>query len=1332
MANANPNIIFYLSRGNPYNSSVGMGIDQQVFGKSLGGQIFTQEVLLNGQTIQTKIKNNGYETFDPIVTSDLVKNLTNYRAVYIFNPSTNHVVLDNIKAEIIKSTHLDFNICEVDIATEGYYTLGELNRDVPNKIGIPGNPSIYIDDEYDSTNKLSHLTFKSTLDSNDLPIDIPTNCALKVWIRRKCTLEKSRIPDGEFFEGIKLTINEYDDAFSTPFTFNYIKQSGRIPLSNWYDYTITPGKGTSIVMKELLPKELDVSSMNLVKVFSKEDKVLIFYYTQLGVTKNYHLLVVEPHDNIQNNKYIHVQFTQNENIEDTEILKSRELVDIFKSYYDPAHYYFFWKDVVSITNTSPQFLGIETTYDRISVDEVTTHIWTDKISFESIVSGYDYRRIVEYKFFENKIIRQYNEAVNIEQFDDLFIIFSKDTHNKEILDIDNLNINRNQLLYIFEKDIISYKNNKFENLPGDGAQVLSHRLYPQTLPKLNQISSFNNAKNAKISLIIADNNSVSADTSAPRLVKILLDGSRYVDFNSSHLREYKLNKTFVTHEIPNNLQQLNSIFVTTSLAITNDENIYSSMKDVYQTSYIMNNVIDAETFERPYFQKNIIDESNVNSLSIPVEWADREYKNEWISIASSAPIDNISIYKIQYNFAKNLWKAQWFDENGNVVQKIYDNLYGQVGTQTINSSASPTTGTSASPTLVGKTFTELTVNDVPYVFEPDKYQPLSIKVSTAQSVSTSGSPKYKVNVQVYFKANTTPIIEFSTITTDITSLSYVVINPDKAFNMRMNYFEVADAKLYPIIHVVKNLHNSLLNNLDVSFSDELKTNIQLTPNQADFRYYRRITISGLDNSSSYLDKRVIIPIILYGNGYKKTSDVVTSKLSVAYPFDFKKLAINDKSLRFYFDSALDAPLSFKIAHYDYEKEYAVIWVQLNNYSGTNKNLYMYYGKINISDTKTSIRSKYISLKGNLYPNIVFGAWFLDNIYYDQRLTFTDGKIYNIGEPVIYEKSSDTIALNRIDKEYMYGIANIYKSNKFVLEMDIPAEESLFFDENTKKEFVTFIKDVATVFKPSYTEIADVRQYGFDIIEAGEGSMGETTNRRVAGLVVNTPNANVSTYYERKDDNKFNLLSSFNGYSKAIDWVIAKPVDTPIFKSGVLKINGKLKSETIKFNTPFKDTDYFIFLSSPVNQKLYWQLLCNNRFTVTASHYLLKEVSWMAFHRDIFGGVYTPNSIFVGKRDITGSYETDEGESPTIANLTDWYNNEILIRPEVGVAGDPGSMVINPTNPGYSIILSANENINTYWVNKENNQFRVKTSSPTSCTLHWLVIQNGVEWWQELE
>jgi hypothetical protein len=534
---------------------------------------------------------------------------------------------------------------------------------------------------------------------------------------------------------------------------------------------------------------------------------------------------------------------------------------------------------------------------------------------------------------------------------------------------------------------------------------------------------------------------------------------------------------------------------------------------------------------------------------------------------------------------------------------------------------------------------------------------------------------------------------------------------------------------------VKALHPIMLNKVKYNLSKEYEVNTQYREKQSEFKWYRKIDLDSLAQPSGddLISSDITIPIILYGNGYKQDSFVSPqSNLAIKVPFDFSHIGLRDFSMRFFKESDMTNPISFKLAKIDWDHDFAVVWVRLKDFSQqAGGSLYMFYG--NLANTNVrSIFENYNYLRKDVYSKNAFGAWHFDNIIEDTRSAFVSGKVLNAGEPYIFEKTSDNeMRLSQIDKEYMYGLAKVYKSHFFDLEMQVPLEESLIFDPDKKEDFFQFIEESTRIFKPSYTEINKITKSGIDILEVGGGKMSETMNKRVSGLVALTPNQNVNTYYDRTQDVKFNLLTSFNGYSESIDWVVSRPLDSSVFKSGVHKVNGKLKSDTIVFETPFKNTDYFIFISSPINQKIYWNQLCPNRFNITASHFLMKEVSWMAFHRDIFGGINTPDSIYCVKRVITGFTETTSGEPPSVANLDNWYNSELWIKPEIGVDGDPAGMSIDPTDPGYSVILSSNENINMYWTEKNKDSFRINTSSPAPCVVHWLVIRNGVEWWDEI-
>jgi hypothetical protein len=50
---------------------------------------------------------------------------------------------------------------------------------------------------------------------------------------------------------------------------------------------------------------------------------------------------------------------------------------------------------------------------------------------------------------------------------------------------------------------------------------------------------------------------------------------------------------------------------------------------------------------------------------------------------------------------------------------------------------------------------------------------------------------------------------------------------------------------------------------------------------------------------------------------------------------------------------------------------------------------------------------------------------------------------------------------------------------------------------------------------------------------------------------------------------------------------------------------------------------------------------------------------------------------------------------------------------------------------YSIILSSNININTFWLEKSVDRVKIGTSFPAACTIDYFIIKSGVNWWNEL-
>ena len=1355
----NSNITFNLSRGNASNDMLGIGIDYNVFGKSLGGMFFDEEILLNKEIYKHKLLDGNQEIFDPIVPTDVIKSQINYSAIFITNRSFETAIsLDNISISDVIPDSLTsfipgvtgaFPISDIDIAIEGMYTLNEVKRNIPNDFGKPANPSIVLDDEFDSTQKLNQLIFKKLLSGTDLPSEIPPNCVLKLWLKREIVITKMDMPEDELEESVNLSVTE-SNLNITNLNFSYAKLKGRIPLSNWYDYTITNGATTSIQLKELLPKEVPVQNYNIINTFVVNKKIVLFYYVDIGTTKNYFLLSIKTHDDVNYNKYVQVQLFPNPSIPDNVNLYSRTLIDIRKSFYNFNEFYLFWHENLTkkeICNL--QFFGYYEKYTRSSVDPLDITVWTSDEIFNYTNYGFDNRKIETYTLNDFKVIRDNILINNLEQFDDLFILFTQNTKNLGLISsIENINLNKNELLYVFEKDIKNSKNNNYNSYPGINSQVFSQRLYPTSLPTIDQITLLNYTKNKDCNIIINNSSTISTAIKEPRKIKYLVDGTRYVDLNSFTMTSIDVNKNFITYDFPANKEIQSGYSLTAGICIKNDENIYESLTDIYLTNYLLTNIKNDVMYQKPLFQQNIVDVSNINSLSIPVEWVNRTYKNEWKTILNTLTIisrnNNNPVYTLQYNFACNVWRSIVVDVNGDV-QYIYHDDY----INTTNTISTTGAGTSGVP-IYCKSLSELDIEELNWVIEPDVFQPLTIKVEHKQVYSNQFQlNKYFVNIQVYFKGNSPPLVDVSTYTNNLSNVSYIAFNHDSQFNMKLNYLDLFENNIDDgFLFRITNLHLSILHKLTVDIGKELTVDPQLFQKQALFKYYRIIKLSNL-NIINNLNNDMTIPIILYGNGYKQINDNYNSFLSIENPFDFSKIRINDTSIRIYTDNNSTIPVKFKISKYEYDNDYCVLWVRLQDISKNNYKIYLFYDKSS-TDYKDEIYEQYSYLKNNIYSPSALGGWHMDELIKDSRLSYSTGRIFNAGEPIIYEKSvNNELRLTKVDKEYMFGIAKIYKSHKFNLTIeDKNIDDEMLDDEETKKEFETFIRDSVTIFKPSYTELVNIKSSDIAVLEAGENSMGLSNNRRVTGLIAMTPNTNVNTYYNREDLSQFTMLTSFNGFSQNIDWVVAKTIDSSVIKTGVIKINGKVKSETIRFETPFKDSDYFVFFSNPKNQKIYWNSLCPDRFTISASYYLEKEISWMAFHRDCFGGIYTPDSIFVGKRTLSGKVfiDSDDNEytewpgneltdisfpSPTEDNLTYWYNNELIIKPDYGVEGDPGIMNIDINAPGYALILSSNQNINIYWTNKMNNKFNIKTSSPSDCIVHYLCIKNGVEWWKEI-
>ena len=246
-----------------------------------------------------------------------------------------------------------------------------------------------------------------------------------------------------------------------------------------------------------------------------------------------------------------------------------------------------------------------------------------------------------------------------------------------------------------------------------------------------------------------------------------------------------------------------------------------------------------------------------------------------------------------------------------------------------------------------------------------------------------------------------------------------------------------------------------------------------------------------------------------------------------------------------------------------------------------------------------------------------------------------------------------------------------------------------------------------------------------------------------GVIVNSGN-NTNVWYERDTNDEFTVNGSFNPLEGIFDWVLTKSSDSKYAKSNVVKFKTERQSIKVQFKSFFPDENYFVFFSCNDNVNLYWSDKKRSGFNINASSPFKSEVTWLAFHKDFarLTGINNPGSIYVGKRALTYSsincstLQPDCTNPPTEldieqdchANREGFYECEYIIKPSSQLDGI--TIPMNLEN-GYSTILSTSNNINTFWIEKASDRVKIGSSYPVKTVIDYLIIKNGIDWWDEL-
>ena len=265
------------------------------------------------------------------------------------------------------------------------------------------------------------------------------------------------------------------------------------------------------------------------------------------------------------------------------------------------------------------------------------------------------------------------------------------------------------------------------------------------------------------------------------------------------------------------------------------------------------------------------------------------------------------------------------------------------------------------------------------------------------------------------------------------------------------------------------------------------------------------------------------------------------------------------------------------------------------------------------------------------------------------------------------------------------------------------------------------------------------------------------NRKLTGGILTLPGFNTNSWYQRNVDGSFTVNGAWNGSENIFNWILTKTTNSKYTKSGVVKIASTKKSLTVRFDTGFPDNNYFLFFNSNSNSTIYWSTKYTNRFVMNSSYSLGDEITWFAIHKTIISssGFNKSRDIYAGTRVMSGIDTTDKIDdtghiwqslditNDANSNNTQWYKSELIIAPNYALDGvqvppaytplvDSSGKVIADSagnaEYNYSIILSSNENINRYYVEKGADRVKIGGSYPVNCNIDYLMVKTGVDWW----
>jgi hypothetical protein len=1000
-------LVYRPSKGNAI-TEVGVSKDAEWFGESLGGVVVPRLKLPfpPKNPIESNLSSLSTWFFKDITDYDFINGSATYRAIYI---GANDKFDEN---EILGTiaTSVSDNSGDPDLANSVEMSMwreGDI-YDLPS--GLAYGSGIILDNEQDTTNKLASAVWTNSVAINQTLIP---GQYVKIWLKIKSKKDLSLIESANFI--YQFTVGSL--------VIPVARTRGRLNISKIYSVSLDNNKDVNdFILHQTLPYDFDTNK--IVKVVDHLGTMNVFYFDEDNKLK---IICVKPDIDINENKYVEVDLSP---------ITGDISAAIANQLYTEV------SQCVTIPPTGDPIPDPSTNdylNKRFIIDIHTTK--KDKnifyIFFNEFVSDSDveYQENYGHKLFiwKNGVIKV--DLDNVNSFD--FSTIEPGLANKKLISVtdQNLVFEIGEWHYItsvvllddlfvcagFDVEDCRVIDNKAKLDYIWERDIITGKIKVQRtlIPKVdnNTLHTIKNRASKEAYLVFDNIALINRNELDYNRETIVLDNDKkYVNLGSQTRRRVFHDYSAVSYDVPLKIDDFSSTWAfsvdrssitTQTTGTTSSQTTSAPSTGTPFNKFVLDNPYAVHLQLQSDFDFVI---ANPDDQAAYVKsW---DFLNEYVSVFRLHCNGDPANYAVatKYSFFDKRWKVTTFDKDNNAIEIDVVPQHGQ----------------------------ELSV---------DYENVITINVTRTQVFGCG--KKYMVHFEIYVSGKL--LYSGETFTTNTTDTYVISHNDGHNFSGGISYFEVREYLensgadyAYAIFQVHTNLSWAEL--------ETEATNIN-SPNGFEFYGFKRnLLINNLSWSNE--DNSVIFPIVLQGNAYNidaKYNEEIRRSV-----FNFNKIDVNKPSFSFTYEG-ISVPLQWYAEQYDFDTDIMVVWVKLENWKG--QRVTMYYGDIRLIQD---------DINTNGIFNNFYGVWLMDHFIEERYLRYTTNNIFDVGEGMLVEKDANGIFMIQLDKQYMFGIKNLYKSNQFDIKYN---------DYNVDRHRAPYVKDFivsqAANFRPAFMEIRNV-------------------------------------------------------------------------------------------------------------------------------------------------------------------------------------------------------------------------------------------------------------------